>query len=34
LRDRAALIDELRRRVYALHPTPKLAERRYTPRVA
>jgi putative hemolysin len=34
LKERAALIEELRRRVYALHPTPKLAERRYSPRVA
>jgi putative hemolysin len=33
-KDRAALIEELRRRVYALHPSPKLAERRYVPRVA
>jgi len=34
LKDRGALIEELRRRVYALHPTPKLADRRYAPRVA
>ncbi len=34
LKERAALITELRRRVYDLHPTPKLADRRYTPRVA
>jgi putative hemolysin len=34
LRERAALVEELRRRVYALHPTAKLADRRYTPRVA
>jgi putative hemolysin len=34
LRDRAELITELRRRVYDLHPTPKLAERSFTPRVA
>ncbi len=34
LKDRAALIAELRRRVYALHPTPKLAERSFRLRVA
>ncbi|MFP4125361.1 MAG: lysophospholipid acyltransferase family protein [Alphaproteobacteria bacterium] len=34
LKDRAALITELRRRVYALHPTPKLAEQSFRLRVA
>ena len=34
LKDRAALMTELRRRVYALHPTPKLADRSFTLRVA